>query len=328
MPRAGHNVWDNATDLSQGLVLCPSQFCKSLGLLYRPPYSLKSMPKEQLLDLVKTGDLGALQQVFTQVLQSQSVRVHDIGVRRDCLQISIESTQIPDQTQIIPLLKKAAGQFQFSDIHAIEVYGHTVGDELPHWMQQIDVVPQKDTFSDFQPLSTTAHPTPIEMDQGTALANGHFAALKEQLQAKSALHGMAAPSEAKHNPAVTKLIQDYEAGHREFQKCNFSEMELQGINLTLADLQESEFVWANLSQASLGHANLTSAKLRHANLSRANLQGTNLQGSDLQGANLSGANLSWANLRGVNFTGADLTDANLLNANLERVTMPDGTYLD
>ncbi|MGB7415170.1 MAG: pentapeptide repeat-containing protein [Thermosynechococcaceae cyanobacterium] len=277
------------------------------------------MPQEQLLDRAKIGDLDALQQVLNHDLKSHSVQIHDIDVRRDCLQISLESTGIPSQTAVVPLLQKAVGRLQMSNIHTLEVYGHTVGNELPHWMQQIDLQPLTDELI-----------VPDQMTVISALPSAQDAVeISKPVSVFPTKNLSQKPTIAvEYSPVIEQLIQDYTAGNRDFQRSNFSEMELPGINLTLADLQESEFIWANLSEASLGHANLTSAKLRHANLSNANLQGTNLQGADLQGANLSGANLSWAKLRGVNFTGADLTDANLLNANLERVTMPDGTYLD
>ncbi|MGF1601384.1 MAG: pentapeptide repeat-containing protein [Thermosynechococcaceae cyanobacterium] len=278
------------------------------------------MPQEQLFDCAKIGDLEALQKVLNHDLKSQSVQIHDIDVRKDCLQISLESASIPNQTALVPLLQKAVGRLQVSNIHALEVYGHTVGNELPHWMQQIDLQPLADELIAPEDRMTVSPSVP-SAQEAVEISKPVSVFPTKNLSQK--------PTGAvEYSPAIKQLIEDYTAGDRDFQRSNFSEMELPGINLTLADLQESEFIWANLSEASLGHANLTSAKLRHANLSNANLQGTNLQGADLQGANLSGANLSWAKLRGVNFTGADLTDANLLNANLERVTMPDGTYLD
>lgn len=281
------------------------------------------MPDEQLLTLAKTGDLNALKQILNQTLGPKSVHVHDIGVRKDCLQVSIESESIPDQSTLVPLLQHTLEKLQVDAIHTLEVYGHTVGDELPHWMQQIN--PLESPVDTGPPLSHTPSAVPTQQSSP---------ATRDQTVGESPNEYLSAPQEKaektviEYAPAIAQVIQAYTAGSRDFQKSNFNEMDLQGINLTLADLQESQLVWANLSEASLGHANLTSAQLRHANLSNANLQGANLQGADLQGANLKGANLSWAKLRGVNFTGADLTDANLVNANLERVTMPDGTYLD
>lgn len=269
------------------------------------------MVDEQLLTLARQKDLGALRQVIDQALQPESVQVCDLGFRRDCLQISLEATQIPQQTVVVPIVQQAIGRLQMTTIEHIEVYGHLVGDELPHWMEQTQPVAPASP-SPKPPVSSAPARPSLDIPASRAATPPETAS---------------APV-IERDPAIAKLIQDYEAGNRHFQKVNFSEMNLQGINLTLANLQEAQLVWANLSRASLGHTNLTSAKLRHANLSQANLQGANLQGAELQGANLQGANLSWAELRGVNFTGADLTDANLLNANLERVTMPDGTYLD
>jgi hypothetical protein len=284
------------------------------------------MPEENLLDLAKARDLNALKQLLNQTIKPNAAQIHDICIRKDCLQISIESINIPDQLTLIPLVQHTISQLQVSSIHTLEVYGHTIGDELPHWMQQLNSI-----SSAHAAVGST---TPSSLPTMTPTAQQEIAVPQNNMTAATANGQLAPPpvhldkSAIQYSPAVEKLIQDYSSGRRDFQNSNFNETDLQGINLTLANLQESQLVWANLSQASLGHANLTSAQLRHANLSNANLQGAKLQGADLQGANLTGANLSWAELRGVNFTGADLTEANLLHANLERVTMPDGTYLD
>ncbi|PZD72795.1 Serine/threonine-protein kinase B [Acaryochloris thomasi RCC1774] len=291
------------------------------------------MPEENLLALAQTGDLDAIKQLLNQTLQPHANQVHDICIRKDCLQISIESTNIPNQSTLVPLIQQTISQLQVSQIHALEVYGHTVGDELPHWMQQLDCLASADTTVAATitqtPSTEVSHPEtnlPSSPPQSAPIAPSTTANT-------TAADGPSTPQSQAHNtihysPAVEKMVQAYGSGSRDFQQSNFNETDLQGINLTLANLQESQLVWANLSNASLGHANLTHAQLRHANLSNANLQGAKLQGANFIGANLTGANLSWAELRGANFTDADLTDANLLNANLERVTMPDGTYLD
>jgi hypothetical protein len=283
------------------------------------------MPEENLLALAKARDLNALKQLLNQTIKPNAAQIHDICIRKDCLQISIESINIPDQLTLIPLVQNTISQLQVSSIHTLEVYGHTIGDELPHWMQQLNSISSahpavEPTIPSSPPTTTPTAQKEIAVPQNMTVATANRQLAPPQVHPNK-------PT-LQYSPVVEKLIQDYSAGRRDFQKSNFNETDLQGINLTLANLQESQLVWANLSEASLGHANLASAQLRHANLSNANLQGAKLQGADLQGANLTGANLSWAELRGVNFTGADLTEANLLNANLERVTMPDGTYLD
>lgn len=292
------------------------------------------MSEENMLALAKAGELDAIKQLLNQTIKPHAAQVHDICIRKDCLQISIESTNIPDQSALVPLIQKTISQLQVRNIRALEVYGHTIGDELPHWMQQLDSLAPKGTASaDVRQASTSEVSQPaIVPPRSQSSVSNQAAPSKAAATPAAASEEPPAPNHAaptiQYSPAVEEIVQAYSSGCRDFQQSNFNEADLQGINLTLANLQESQLVWANLSNASLGHANLTSAQLRHANLSNANLQGAKLQGANFIGANLTGANLSWAELRGANFTDADLTDVNLLNANLERVTMPDGTYLD
>ncbi|MEO0376232.1 MAG: pentapeptide repeat-containing protein [Cyanobacteria bacterium P01_A01_bin.17] len=292
------------------------------------------MPEENLLTLAQAGDLDAIKQLLNQTIQPHAAQVHDICIRKDCLQISVESVNIPDQLPLVPLIQQTISQLQVSQIRTLEVYGHTVGDELPHWMQQLDSLASADTTViaaiTQTPSAKASQPEtdlPSSPPPATPIAPGTTANTTTAADGPSTTQSQAHKT-IHYSPAVEKMVQAYSSGSRDFQQSNFNETDLQGINLTLANLQESQLVWANLSNASLGHANLTHAQLRHANLSNANLQGAKLQGANFIGANLTGANLSWAELRGANFTDADLTDANLLNANLERVTMPDGTYLD
>jgi hypothetical protein len=285
------------------------------------------MPDEQLQLLAKAKNLQALKHLINIALEPAAVEVCDLNFRRNCLQISIQSIDIPDQKRVIPLLRRTIDQLQVHDLDALEIYGQRIGDELPHWMQQLKP----------EPPVASLDPVVIEPPTRLSLASARLEMLTRTRVANSAPTTSPGVQKTIESPiclapplqlTVSQVLKQYAEGNRNFQNLDLSEADLQGVNLTLADFQLAQFTWANLSNASLGHVNLTGAKLRHTNLTNANLQGANLQGSDFQGANLQGANLSWAELRGANLTGADLTNANLMNANLERVIMPDGTYLD
>lgn len=247
----------------------------------------------QLVWLAQQGDHAAFMKLLNQALQPHHAQVIEVEVETPEIKLSIESGEVPDQQQILPVIEQCLNQLQLETITKATVYGQQVGRELPFWMAEMGL-------------------QPLDPDAGAATVS--------------------APGEPEMNAQtaalVAQVIAEYEAGNRNFAGIDLKEALLLGVNLTLADLHDANFVWSNLSKAGLGHANLDGAQLRHANLQGANLQGAKLQGTDLAGANLTGANLSWAVLRGTNLTGADLTDVNLQHATLERVIMPDGTILD
>ena len=257
--------------------------------------------QEKLRHLVQQGDTEALAELINPYLQAHGLQVADLAFKHEDLQLSVEGADVPEQAQVVALVRDYLSQLRLPALTTVTLYGQKLGQELPFWMEQIELDllimdSQTDLTSPSDPEQVSLPPRP----DLTAL-----------------------PSEI-----ALQLTQQYEAGERNFAGINLKDEALPGINLTLADLQEANLVWCNLQKASLSHANLTSAQLRHADLSDANLQGAKLQGTDLQGAKLQGANLSWATLRGTNLTDADLTDVNLKNATLERVIMPDGTILD
>lgn len=262
--------------------------------------------QDQLLQLAQQRNLEALTTLIDQKLAEQVVKVAEIEFKNDLLQLSVESSEVPEQSVTVPLIRDFLSQLRLPEVTAVTIYGQKLGQELPFWMEEVAL--------DLLILDTQAL-MPQTMAAGSAeVTDEEPSPLPE-----------AAPL-----PSETALdiTAKYEAGERNFARINLKDEALPGINLTLADLQEANFVWCNLRESSLSHANLTSAQLRHADLTNANLQGAKLQGTDLQGAKLQGANLSWAVLRGTNLTDADLTDVNLQNATLERVIMPDGTMLD
>ena len=128
---------------------------------------------------------------------------------------------------------------------------------------------------------------------------------------KDFLEGITQVCDAK---AVSRLLEKYALGERNFSGIDLSGASLQGVSLPGidfvegilkgADLQESNlqktelmdaiFEGANLSGADLSNANLEGANLAHADLSQALLIATNLKGVNLKGTNLSGALLQGA----------------------------------
>jgi len=95
--------------------------------------------------------------------------------------------------------------------------------------------------------------------------------------------------------SAAKIVEEYTAGKRDFERTELSDANFQGL-----DLKGSNFSYADLSKANLSDANLRGCDLSFSDLSQANLQNT-----DLRGAMLISANLRTANLQGTHLEKAD-----------------------
>lgn len=90
---------------------------------------------------------------------------------------------------------------------------------------------------------------------------------------------------------TAKILEEYGAGKRDFEKAELGNANLQGV-----DLKGSNFSYADLSEANLIGANLRGCDLSFADLSQANLKNADLRGAMLFSANLREANLEETHL--------------------------------
>ncbi len=102
--------------------------------------------------------------------------------------------------------------------------------------------------------------------------------------------------------AVSRLLDEYALGERDFSGIDLSGASLKGVSLPGIDFIE--------------------AILRGVDLQESNLQKAELMDTVFEGANLSGADLSNANLEGANLARSDLSQALLVATNLKGVN-PD-----
>ncbi|MEA5550367.1 pentapeptide repeat-containing protein [Anabaena cylindrica UHCC 0172] len=108
---------------------------------------------------------------------------------------------------------------------------------------------------------------------------------------------------------AAKMLEEYAAGKRDFEKAELGN----------ADLQCLDLKGSNLSYADLSEANLSGANLRGCDLSFADLSQANLYNADLRGAMLFSADLRQANLQGVHLEKADCDRTTLFPADFDLV---------
>ncbi len=114
--------------------------------------------------------------------------------------------------------------------------------------------------------------------------------------------------------AVSRLLNDYALGERNFSGIDLSWASLKGVSLPGIDFVEATFKGSDLRESNLQggefmDAVFEGAKLSGADLSNANLEGANLTHADLSQTILIATNLKGVNLKGTNLSGALLQDA-------------------
>jgi uncharacterized protein YjbI with pentapeptide repeats len=87
--------------------------------------------------------------------------------------------------------------------------------------------------------------------------------------------------------SAAQLIEQYQAGVRDFSGARLNQCDLQGLNLRGTDLSYAEFTETNLQKANLRGADLSYADLEQANLEDADLRGALLIGTNLRQTDLS-----------------------------------------
>ncbi len=113
-----------------------------------------------------------------------------------------------------------------------------------------------------------------------------------------------------------ELLEQYEAGRRDFRQADLSDIKLIGVNLSDAKFYQGNFSRADLSKTDFTKAKFFDVVLDQANFTEANLSETTFCKCDGLRVNFSQANLKKTNILKTHFISANLNDADLSQANL------------
>lgn len=104
------------------------------------------MSESNLLMLAKQGNAKAIAAMLNKSLQPKGVTAK-VGVKDDCLQILLESAQIPDQEAMVSYIRKGLIKLGVESIKTVKVYGRQKGVESPAWNQQFELAVPEETPS-------------------------------------------------------------------------------------------------------------------------------------------------------------------------------------
>lgn len=94
--------------------------------------------KSNLRQLARQGDSKAITTLMNEFLQLKNVTVK-VALTEGCLQIMLESVQIPEKQALLPLVQKSIASLEITLIERVKVYGKLVGEEFPAWSQEFEL---------------------------------------------------------------------------------------------------------------------------------------------------------------------------------------------
>jgi hypothetical protein len=112
------------------------------------------MTQENLRQLAKQGNPKALATIINQSLKPKSITAK-VGLKDDCLQVLLESAQIPNQQAMVSFIRNGLTRLEVESIRRVKVYGRKLGEESPAWNQSFEMMPQ---------VETPSIPEPIELE--------------------------------------------------------------------------------------------------------------------------------------------------------------------
>lgn len=98
-------------------------------------------PKSDITSLAKQGNPRAIATLMNQSLQPKGITAK-VALKDGCLQIMLESTQVPNQTSLVAFVRKGVTSLGISSVERVKVYGKQSGEEFPAWNQDFELIEQ------------------------------------------------------------------------------------------------------------------------------------------------------------------------------------------
>jgi RsiW-degrading membrane proteinase PrsW (M82 family) len=112
------------------------------------------MTADNLLPLVKQGDPNAIAALMNRFFYSQGITAK-VNLQAGCLQVILESQQVPDKTSALPFIRQELSTWQPATVTTVQVYGRKIGEEFPAWEETFALVKGGDLVSASAALART-----------------------------------------------------------------------------------------------------------------------------------------------------------------------------
>ena len=97
--------------------------------------------QENIVELAKQGDPQAIATLIYRQLKSKGIKVQ-AKFKDNCLQIRVESDQIPDQETMVAFIRKGITSLKSKGIEKVRIYGRKTGEEFTAWSHEFELIAQ------------------------------------------------------------------------------------------------------------------------------------------------------------------------------------------
>ncbi|AFY34177.1 hypothetical protein [Calothrix sp. PCC 7507] len=96
------------------------------------------MTQPNILELAKQGDTTAINTLVNEWLNLPSITAKTT-LKQDCLQIMLESQEVPEQQSLVPLIHNGLISLNIESIKKVKIYGRETGEDFPDWQQELAI---------------------------------------------------------------------------------------------------------------------------------------------------------------------------------------------
>ncbi|MBW4680604.1 MAG: GUN4 domain-containing protein [Microcoleus vaginatus WJT46-NPBG5] len=101
-------------------------------------FNLSVQPIQDLSELARQGDVKAINTLLNQSLQPHGV-VAKAKLKTDCLQVMLESAEIPNQRTMVDLLNAEVLKLRILSVNTMKIFGKQTDEDFPDWHQEISL---------------------------------------------------------------------------------------------------------------------------------------------------------------------------------------------
>jgi tetratricopeptide (TPR) repeat protein len=101
-------------------------------------FDLSIQPIQDVSELARQGDVKSINTLLNQWLQPHGVTAK-VRLKSNCLQVMLESGEIPNQQSMVGLLNTEVSKLGISSVKTMKLFGKQMDEDFPDWHQQISL---------------------------------------------------------------------------------------------------------------------------------------------------------------------------------------------
>jgi len=224
--------------------------------------------------LARQGDVKAIAALTNQRLQASGV-VAKVSVKNDCLQVMLEAIEVPNQEQMVALLRSEFQELGVQGINSLRIYGKQSGEDFPDWQEEIKLLANKIESQEVQPASLDLSPFPEITEQVATLSAIHqvdSVGLSNQLYTAlqmTCYQHLAYKIESESDKTIHEIVEDFVDGLETELKQDLNQLSKQVVDIAEASGFQLERTKIQAIISDVSDSNFAGVRLAIRDLERA-----------------------------------------------------------